>query len=59
MSALSEDLYQFLHTRRLQDRTEENPFAEPVEVHSNVNGGYGIVGGRATDTLRVEVEAEE
>ncbi len=56
VSALSEDLYQFLHTRRLQNRTEENPFAEPVEVHSNVNGGYGIVAGRATDTLRVEVE---
>jgi len=58
LSAVSKDLYQFLRTRRLHDGTEENPFAEPVEVHSNVEGGYGIVGARVVDTLRVEVEVK-
>lgn len=56
LSALSEDTYQFLRTSRLQSRVEENPFAEPVEVHSNVEDGYGVVGARNVDTLRAEVE---
>lgn len=58
VSALSEDAYQFDHTKRLFQRTEENPFAEPVNVHSNVEDGYGIVAGRHTDTLEVEVTLE-
>jgi hypothetical protein len=55
VSALSENAYRFSHTRRLFQKTRGNPFAEPVDVHSNVEGGYGIVAGRTTDTLRVEV----
>lgn len=58
VSTLSEDAYQFDHTQRILARTEGNPFAEPVDVHSNVEGGYGIVAGRHTDTLRVEVSLE-
>ena len=58
VSALSEDAYRFDHTQRLFDRTDENPFAEPVDVHSNMDGGYGIVAGRHTDTLRAEVVLE-
>jgi hypothetical protein len=58
VSVLSEDAYQFDHTERLFDRTDGNPFAEPVDVHSNVDGGYGIVAGRHTDTLRAEVVLE-
>lgn len=58
VSALSEDAYRFDHTRRLFRRTEDNPFAEPVDVHSNVTGGYGIVAARHTDTLKAEVILE-
>jgi len=58
VSVLSEDAYRFDHTKRLFQRTEENPFAEPVDVHSNVNGGYGTVAARHTDTLRAEVILE-
>lgn len=58
MSALSENAYQFDHTKRIFERTEDNPFAEPVDVHSNVEGGYGIVGGRHTDTLTVTVQPD-
>jgi hypothetical protein len=58
VSVLSEDAYQFNHTQRIFEQTEENPFAEPVDVHSNVEGGDGIVAGRHTDTLEVEVTLE-
>lgn len=58
VSVLSEDAYQFDHTQRIFDQTEENPFAEPVDIHSNVEGGYGVVAGRHTDTLRAEVILE-
>ena len=57
-STLSEDAYRFDHTNRLFQRTEDNPFAEPVNVHSNVEGGYGIVAGRHTDTLTVTVRPD-
>jgi hypothetical protein len=59
VSALSTDAYQYARTKRLFERTDENPFAEPVRVFSNVEGGYGIVGGRATDTLRIDVRAPQ
>ncbi|MFB6231376.1 MAG: DUF4249 domain-containing protein [Salinibacter sp.] len=55
VSALSENAYRFSHTKRLYKRTRDNPFAEPVDVHSNVEGGYGIVAARHTDTLTVAV----
>ena len=34
-------------------------FSEPVQTYSNVNGGYGIVGGCSVDTLWVELPLSE
>jgi hypothetical protein len=44
--------------KRIFEQADGNPFAEPVDIHSNVEGGYGVVAGRHTDTLRAEVSLE-
>lgn len=42
---LTEAEYLFVKTLEGQWRTDDNPFAEPQNVHSNVQGGYGALGG--------------
>lgn len=42
---LSEDLYRFELSERLQANSEGDPFAQPVVVHNNVEGGFGLLGG--------------
>jgi hypothetical protein len=42
---LSEDLYQFKKSVKLQQDLEDDPFSEPVSIKSNVDGGLGIFGG--------------
>ena len=41
-SHLSEAYYKYNKTRRLYDRTQGNPFAEPVQIFSNVENGVGV-----------------
>lgn len=45
LGLLSEDLYRYELAERLQQETEGNPFAQPVIVPGNVEGGFGILGG--------------
>jgi hypothetical protein len=45
LASLSEASYEYQRTAALADDTQENPFAEPVQVHSNVRGGLGIFAG--------------
>lgn len=45
--SITEDFYRFIHTLNLFNETYMNPLAEPVMVHSNVTGGYGIFSGAA------------
>ncbi len=45
LGLLSEDLYRYELAERLQQDTEGNPFAQPVIVPGNVEGGFGILGG--------------
>jgi hypothetical protein len=47
LTSLSEDRYEYRRTLRLSERTGENPFSEPVQIHSNVRGGLGIFAGAA------------
>ena len=47
---LSKEYYDYLNTCE-QGSEIDQFFAEPVQTHTNVNGGYGIVGGRTVDTL--------
>lgn len=39
---MTKDMYFYETTMSLNYEADENPFAEPVLVHSNVEGGYGI-----------------
>ncbi len=39
---LTEDGYRYFLSKGAYDRSEGNPFAEPVNVHENVEAGYGI-----------------
>jgi hypothetical protein len=59
VGALSEDLYDYLVSLRTFDETVDNPFAEPVNVYSNVEDGYGIVAGRHIETFTVPSEIVE
>ena len=45
LTALSPDAYEYLRSEALADRSDDNPFAEPVEVFSNVHGGLGVFAG--------------
>lgn len=52
--SLSPDLYRYNQTIEAQNNSDEL-FAEPVQVHSNVNGGIGIFGGSAKKVMRMPV----
>ena len=43
-----EDYYRYFRSMRLQEEARINPFAEPVQVFSNVQGGMGAFVGRTT-----------
>ncbi len=42
---LSEKLFRFKETVKLQRDLEDDPFSEPVPINSNIEGGLGIFGG--------------
>ena len=50
ISALSEEVFLHNQTFRLQDDTNDNPFAEPVQAYSNIQNGYGVFGGVYPDS---------
>lgn len=43
--SVSEDFFRYWKTAGRQALTNENPFAEPLRVHSNMTGGFGIFAG--------------
>lgn len=45
VSAITEDYYEYQYSLRLKDATEENPYAEPVQIRTNVDNGHGIFAG--------------
>ena len=55
---LSKEYYNYLCTCNQDDGIMQF-FAEPVQTYTNVNGGYGIVGGCAVDSLKLELPLEE
>lgn len=42
---LSKDFYEYERTLSLQQSNNGNPFSEPVRVHTNISGGFGIFAG--------------
>lgn len=51
---ITEDEFKYLKSRGVYSFSADNPFAEPVNVHTNVQNGYGIfsVSTMAVDSLR-------
>jgi hypothetical protein len=45
--SITKEFYTYLKTLKLYSKNYSNPLAEPVEVNSNVTGGYGIFTGAA------------
>jgi hypothetical protein len=45
LRTISEDLYKYKTTRQLQENTSGDPFAQPVNVFSNIENGFGIFAG--------------
>ena len=48
---LSEEAFKYLKSRTLYAYSGSDPFSEPVSVHTNVDGGLGILGGFNADTV--------
>ena len=43
--SVSEDFFRYWKTAGRQSFSNENPFAEPLRVHSNLTGGFGVFAG--------------
>jgi hypothetical protein len=50
LCAITEDYYKFIQTLNLFLKNYKNPLAEPTQVYSNIEGGYGIFGGAAVSS---------
>ncbi len=51
---ITEDEFKYLRSKGVYSFSSDNPFAEPVNVHTNVRNGYGIfsISTMAVDSLR-------
>ena len=54
--AVSEDYFLYRKTVTLQNSVVDNPFAEPVPVHSNMTGGFGIFAGYRAETFPLALD---
>lgn len=50
---LSEDAYRFERTRRLAELVDGNPFAEPLDLYTNLRGGLGVFAGHTETQVTV------
>ena len=56
LRTLSEDQYQYLRTRHLQEYNASNPLSEVVPVYTNVENGFGIFAGYSTSSIEVDTD---
>jgi len=54
----SEDLYKYDLTRSHFFESQGNPFADPVQIYTNVEGGFGIFGGQYETVIEKKIELE-
>lgn len=54
LRTLSKDYYQYQVTAQIQERTSNDPFAEPVSVYNNIEQGFGIFGGASQSVFVYE-----
>ena len=58
VASLAEDVYDAYQIATFGGQGEENPFAEPINLPSNVTGGYGLVGGLTLAEVTMEAQYE-
>ena len=54
--SLSEDNYKYRLSYGKFIESGNNPFAEPVQVYNNIDGGYGIFGGEVVSIDSVTID---
>jgi len=54
--SLSPEAYKYFYTLYLYNKSQNNPFIEPVNVYTNVVGGLGAVVGTSADTLVQKIQ---
>lgn len=53
---LSEDYFRYIDTSLLQELQAGDPFSQPVDIFSNVEGGLGIVGSYSMSEIALRIE---
>lgn len=56
LNSISRDAYLYERSLELFRQNDGNPFAEPVTVHSNIEGGYGIFAATRSSSKSIEVK---
>ena len=56
LHATDEAQYRYFRAVQLQYENQDNPFAEPVQVYSNVENGFGIVAGSSVSRVVMELK---
>lgn len=56
LATISDDYVRYQQTLALQLANEDNPFVEPVRIHTNVEGGLGVFAGYSTASARVPLD---
>ena len=52
--SISEEYYRYFTTKSLQDYTNGDPFAQPVQVFTNVENGLGIFAGYSSSVVELK-----
>lgn len=51
LRTIGEDYFKYMKTYNLQNYTQGNPFAQPVQVYNNIHNGFGIFAGYSVFVL--------
>jgi hypothetical protein len=53
LHTVTEAYYLYRFTQRQQDWIDGDPFAEPAQVQTNIENGYGIFAGTGKDSVNI------
>lgn len=51
LHSISASYFDYLNTRLIQNRTRNDPFAQPTQIYSNIENGLGIFAGYSTSSV--------
>ena len=54
LQSVTESYYRYFATQSLQNNTSGDPFAQPVQVFTNVENGLGIFAGYSTSVIELK-----